>query len=300
MNKIELKKFIDENPKLVTMRESTRFPGLYVLKYKRKVFYDNLWNDYLMDCRGTVVDENMNVRVRPFTKVFNFGENGTTIHRDAAVIAVRKVNGFMFTLTQDPHRGMLAGTTGSLDSEFVDMGKLMVKQETYDYVKAHEGITFIFEVCHPDDPHIIKEPFGLYLIGARVADWDGYSHGQIRLDVFAEEMGVMRPEWSIYPTFSEVLKEIKDVKHEGFMVYSKDTCLKIKSPYYLTSKFLARMGPAKLARFIDNPKILYEAVEEEFYPLVDKVVEQKEHFLSLDEQGRLSYIEGVLNESISI
>jgi hypothetical protein len=37
------------------------------------VFYDNLWNDYLEECRGTIVDENFNVVSRPFTKIYNYG-----------------------------------------------------------------------------------------------------------------------------------------------------------------------------------------------------------------------------------
>jgi hypothetical protein len=57
--KQELQKFVKENPKLVTMRETS--PGLFVLKYKRNVFYDNLWNDYLEECRGTIVDENFSL-----------------------------------------------------------------------------------------------------------------------------------------------------------------------------------------------------------------------------------------------
>ena len=53
------------------------FSGLSVLKYSRKVFYDNLWNKdkRLLDCRGMVVDSDDNIVVWPFTKVFNLYEN---------------------------------------------------------------------------------------------------------------------------------------------------------------------------------------------------------------------------------
>jgi hypothetical protein len=41
---------------LLTRKESTRYPGLFVKKYTRKVFYDNLWseNDELLEARGHV------------------------------------------------------------------------------------------------------------------------------------------------------------------------------------------------------------------------------------------------------
>ena len=48
------------------------FEGLSVLKYSKKVFYNNLWNKdkRLLDCRGIVVDSEDNIVVWPFTKVF--------------------------------------------------------------------------------------------------------------------------------------------------------------------------------------------------------------------------------------
>ena len=66
------------NRGLVT-RKYDEATGLYVLKYKNSVFFNNLWgvDDRLLECRGTVVDEDYNVISRPFTKVFNSREHGT-------------------------------------------------------------------------------------------------------------------------------------------------------------------------------------------------------------------------------
>ena len=44
MNKDELKEYVQTSG-LVNMKDVGN--GLYVLKYKKKVFYDNLWNEYL-------------------------------------------------------------------------------------------------------------------------------------------------------------------------------------------------------------------------------------------------------------
>lgn len=55
MVKDQLRKFVNENPKLVTMKSSG--DGLFVLKYTRRVFFDSLWNDFLEECRGTIIDE---------------------------------------------------------------------------------------------------------------------------------------------------------------------------------------------------------------------------------------------------
>ena len=90
---------------LISLRESSRYPGLFVKKYSKRVFYDNLWNSHpdIVESRGHVVTNDGTRVINPFTKVFNFGENGVSISRDAQVIAIRKVNGFMCGVTYIPY-----------------------------------------------------------------------------------------------------------------------------------------------------------------------------------------------------
>ena len=52
MTKDDLKNFVESNQHLVTMK-ATSIPDVFVLKYKKNVFFDNLWNDFLEECRGT-------------------------------------------------------------------------------------------------------------------------------------------------------------------------------------------------------------------------------------------------------
>lgn len=60
----------ESNKHLVTMKQSALCPYLYVLKYKRDVFFKNLWTPELEQCRGLIVDSDFNVVVRPFRKIF--------------------------------------------------------------------------------------------------------------------------------------------------------------------------------------------------------------------------------------
>ena len=112
MNKDELKEFVLANPKLVNMRSAGE--GIYVLKYSKRVFYDNLWNDYLEECRGTIVDADFNVVSRPFTKIYNYGveDKAPVLSDDTPVTAYRKVNGFMVAMTWYKD-DILISTTGS-------------------------------------------------------------------------------------------------------------------------------------------------------------------------------------------
>ena len=61
------------------------------------------------------------------------------------------------------------------------------------------------------------------------------------MDDIATNIGVKRPTWK-YVYFDDLLEEVKTYQREGFVVYDQesDIVLKIKTPFYLTSKFIAR------------------------------------------------------------
>ena len=124
MFKDELKQYV-ESSNLVNMKEAGE--GIYVLKYKKKVFYDNLWNEYIAECRGSIVDKDFNLVAYPFTKIYNYGieKEAPVLSPDTQVTAFRKVNGFMVAVTV--HNGeLLVSTTGSTDSPYVTMAKEMM------------------------------------------------------------------------------------------------------------------------------------------------------------------------------
>lgn len=283
-----LRDYVDANSKLVSRKESVRHPGLYVLKYKHKVFYDALWTPELMEMRGLVVDADYNIVVYPFTKIFNRGEQNTDFNQDDDVIAVRKINGFMACLTL-VNGVKVVSTTGSLDSDYVKLAEPYLMD-----MSIAPNHTFMFEIVDPTDPHIIPEEIGAYLIGIRSL-MTGQMASQDGLD-FASKVnswGSHRPFW-MRTKFKAVVDVVKHVQDEGFVVYRGDDALKIKSPYYLTSKFLARVRPDKFLDMISDPYKSKQRMDEEFYPLIDHLAANKEHFAGLDEQNRLEYIRGFL------
>lgn len=289
MNIPQLREFAESNPDLVVTRESTRYPGLFVVKYHRRVFYKGLWTPELCELRGLVVDQDWNVVARPFTKVFNYGEQGTGDDwgEDTIVEAVVKVNGFMAAATLTEEHGLLISTTGSLDSDFVDIAAKHIKDLDF-----HPGYTYLFEICDESDPHIIEEEPGPYLIGMRDLEVMGAMVNEHELDTVAHRMGVKRPLH--YSTrFGTVLESLKACHHEGYMVYSKKGALKLKSPYYLVNKLLARIRDTKLEAWMRSGEIK-KIVDEEFYPLINYIQENQDYFVSLDEQQRLEFMKEFL------
>lgn len=83
------------------VKRGERLPNLSVLKYKSNTFYNNTWDNALLEMRGTVIDEDYNIVIRPFDKLFNYSERiapnafqPLTITDDEMVKIVRKINGF--------------------------------------------------------------------------------------------------------------------------------------------------------------------------------------------------------------
>lgn len=287
MKQSELQKFVLENPKLVTMKETS--PGLFVLKYRKNVFYDNLWNDYLEECRGTIVDKDFNVVSRPFTKIYNYGveDRSPKLADDERVAAFRKVNGFMCAVTW--HDGdILVSTTGSTDNDFVNMAReLLDIERTRKVCSNYKSYTFMFECVHRNDPHIVPEVEGMYLLGYRANTWNSIVVADSSaLDLYTEMFGTHRVE-SYTLRMDDLIAMSKTVRHEGFVFYTpQGVSAKIKSPFYLTNKWMARNPRTdKLLT-----KEFREQIDEEFYPCLDHIRANIVEFTALTEQDRLAWI----------
>lgn len=282
------------------------FGDFKVRKYKREVFYNNLWNTdpILLESRGHVLDANDNLVARPFKKLFNYKENGTVVDLEQEVVVVEKVNGFMFHVTQ--HKDfILEGTTGSLSSPFTELAKENMKKHGVNYEgfklildEYNEPMTCIFEIKDNEkDPHIIDdEKDGVYLLGVRSVS-TGKLLRQDALDKIATILNVKRPKWEVL-YFRQALKEVETVKHEGFVIYDFTTnegLLKLKSPYYISKKSLMRKHASNV--YSHNYKAL---VDEEYYPIIQKIRELKtvDEWAVMKEQQRGNYFNLIYKSSI--
>ncbi len=288
----ELKKYV-ESSGLVNQRPAGE--GIYVLKYKKKVFYDDLWDQYLEHCRGTIVDADFNIVSYPFTKIYNYGieKSAPVLGDDVEVTAYRKVNGFMVAATWRDG-DILVSTTGSTDSDYVDMARAMMLghqcwedwQLAFNRADMH-GITVMFECVHPDDPHIVPEQAGMYILGYRENSWGSpVGHDPAVLHALRDQFNCHMPEYHRV-SMAELKAMAKACQHEGFVFYTEDgISAKIKSPYYLTAKWVAR-----------NPRTdklmtpeFREQIDEEYYGLLDAIRANIVEYTALDEQARLAWV----------
>ncbi|MDO4878952.1 MAG: RNA ligase, partial [Neisseria sp.] len=294
-----------------TAKASRRYPDLRVLKYARSVFYNNRFDDALLEMRGMVIDAHNQIIVRPFKKVFNYSERiakgsryPIEIDDERLVNAVVKVNGFLGCCTyvslpeNHPSHGaafdgkVLYSTTGSLDSAFADMTAAHCKK--YEALfRAYPNHTFLFEITDENDVHIIRETLGETLIGC-IDVATGRQFTEAELDAIGKQYHIRRPEILKNITFGDLKGRLKTVEHEGFMVFDAqngEMLFKLKSPYYLISKFFGRSNEGNIGRKLDK-----RHVDEEFYPLIDHIRDHRETFNAMSELDKIAFIQTFLRQ----
>lgn len=288
-------KEIEDHKSLVRIRK-TSDPDLFVLKYSSRCFYEGIWDDFLRECRGLIVDKDYNLVQYPFTKIFNFRKEAGAPEweDDIEVDVVRKVNGFMCAIGN--HNGkLLVSTTGSIDSDFAVLARSHVTPELERFILNTDGsMTCMFECCDPSDPHIVDEEPGLYFLGLRENVFGSRIHYNPQHEVW-HSLGVKTIPVE-YMTVGEVKEALKTCRHEGYVMYSErmtevQEASKWKSPYYLIKKLFMR---GNIDRLMAND--IKQTIDEEYYPLCDAIAADRERFSALDEADRKVWIEQFLGE----
>lgn len=287
-----MSKFHDVNDliseKAVSVKEKN---GLKVIKYTKGTFFKQDFSDErMLDCRGTVIDAENNIASLPFKKLFNCGEEfAPIIPNETPIIAVEKLNGFM--LAASVHNGkFLYNTTGSLENIYIEWGKEYIQH----FTKTIEGeignpYTYLFEICHPNDPHIVKEEYGAYLIGIRHKTL-GNMVKEETLDEAGKNHFLKRPKW-FKTTFAEIKTKNESCEKEGYILREdtdkqKPLC-KLKSPTYRFRKVLAR---SKDAHCFSKAEVFTKEngkLEKQF----EFVKNNKNAFFQLEEQERLKALD---------
>lgn len=296
--------------------DSGIYSGLKVIKYARQVFYNNLWNadDRLLQARGIVTDEEDNVIVRPFDKIFNIHENGTEIDPETDICAEYKYNGFLGVATRTEKYGIIYSTTGSLDSDFA----VMVKNHLQKYENVFSlGSSYMFEICDENDQHFIEESFGEYIIGIRDIE-TGYlmSPTDYRcITTLPRTMYDRNKLTNESPLFFPVNSEsfvgkFKDLPmhriQEGWVIYDEkgftgnNPLAKYKTPYYNTKKALSRLNKKRFNSLFNNTEVFKQSIDEEYYPLIDFIVQNftLEEFKELSEADRKKIFDKFFEENL--
>ncbi|MEM6255495.1 MAG: AAA family ATPase [Cyanobacteria bacterium P01_D01_bin.156] len=309
----KLPSFVKQMEPLVSQKlvKQTTEGQLTLFKYTSKAFFTpSAWDEYpeLKLARGVVVGLHGNPVNQPFPRTFNYLERDTTLPPETDVIAVEKLNGFLVSTFLHPYDStqVVVTCSGSFHGDYVDYGKsLLYKNGLYGgvlaWLKDNPDTTLLWEAIHPEDPHIIQygpEDYGLHLIGAGVLG-NGFK-GEEELDAIASNLRTPRPQWFTC-TFADAISKSHYIEHEGFMIRLATDgtfALKLKSPYYLRTKFLARMTPKKAKLMYAKPERLKKELDEAFWPLIDAVTSQitQDTWLTWTDVERRDFVQTWMNE----
>lgn len=267
--------------------------NLVTYKYAKKVMYDYLWNQHpnVMECRGHTYDLTTGkLVIAAPRKSFNYLENGwwSDVELDTPVVLYKKYNGFMCTVAMYQGKPVFA-STGTTDSDYVKMAREMFlsDDEIAEYTK--EGATYLYEIIHSDDPHIVHEEIGAKYLGYR--DHDTGNFHPFNND---SESG-----FGIYVTLGEAIEILNEVRHEGFMCYREydmSQVCKLKSPYYIGKKKLMRANKNLVEQMYDFPRSFeLKNLPETWWgiPLTITNTIDKELWLSYTDQQRRAVIEDI-------
>ena len=261
---------------------------LDTFKYARRVMFDYLWdtNELLHECRGITYDNRTGALVVAAPrKSFNYLENGwwKDVPLDTPVIAYKKYNGFMACVSKHEGTGHIS-TTGSTKSDFVRYAEEYIPAANSTWLS--DEFTLLYEVVHPDDPHIVDEPIGAHYLGCRS-----------KID------GAFIPYGKLEDTYIGTLKGILAIAEvntsEGFMCYDlhndpdRLAPAKVKTPYYVGKKKLMRLSKNNSAIMYNNPVKFAQTLPKMWQDVPLHIVAEfsKEQWDDLDEKYRRNYLE---------
>ena len=257
--------------------------NLVLFKYSRKAFHSGALakDSRLLECRGHVYDKTTGSIVQtPFRKSFGYLENNwwREAKPDDIVSVYTKHNGFMAAVT-DYQGDILVTTTGSFDSPFVELAKKHLGPIILNADHRDHLVTILYEICSPEDPHIVDEKPGAVFLGSRFKN------------------GAFFPSYNTFLgnfKFKDALKLAETATNEGFMVYhtndkTHSSPCKVKTQVYVVKKLLMRAGQERLERILSG-----NSVHKKYLPLLDHVRKNKDDFHSMEEQVRRKFLEDFL------
>jgi len=246
---------------------------LLSVHFKDKVFFQRKWNSTTIRARGLFLYENGDVAMRSYNKFFNMHELPSTSKKVLSktlqfpVKAWKKDNGFLGIASvvngefQLATKRTLSGQFYDYFAELWDKENDEFKQQLIDLSKKY-NCSFVFEVLHEKDPHMIEYEFGQYSGKLIVLDavenkavisensrasvnhefsqsvCSQIDYSKALLSQYKELVGIIDNSDELWKFIDE---QYKTVKHEGFVFEDKVGFLfKVKCHFY--SKWKSMRG----------------------------------------------------------
>jgi hypothetical protein len=251
----------------------TRHPSLPLICLKYDMLDSPRFNDIVMECRGTVIEElggvatepYYRVVARPFTRFFNLEEGDHHKVFDWSNFhMVEKLDGSLIILYnyRDEWHANTSGSfaLGKVNESSVSWRELFWQTSKLDTSKLNPSYTYLFEMWTPENMVVRCYPAPFAALIGMIRTVDGYELSEDWLNKAAVELNVPTPKrWYhegydkdmarkvIFSQLHMMCSEAAD--YEGFVLRDyNDLRLKIKGDGYLAMHRLSGNGNIFLSR----------------------------------------------------
>ena len=269
-----------EEEGLIRSQVHPEFP-LIIWNYTEQAQFTKAWNEWTLQARGLITDQEGNIIARPFKKFFNYEEHQGTLPDETPHI-IEKVDGSLGIMFL--YGGMWRfATRGSFTSEQAEHAHSVLYQSQYDAVRLQwpKTHTHLFEVVYPQNRIVVdyKGADELVYLGSVITetgeehtDWTSLVSVPFRMAAQLQLDNLEPRGWSL-----EALKALEKPNTEGFVLrWSNGFRLKIKfEEYKRLHKILTNTTERSIWENLKEGKGIEELIQvvpDEFHKWVQEVV----------------------------
>jgi T4 RnlA family RNA ligase len=252
-----------------------KHPGadLFIYNYTNKAQYEGVWNEITLQCRGLILDAELNIVSRPFKKFFNLEEYPADDIPDEPFDVFEKVDGslgILYWLNDKPY----IATRGSFISEqAVHASGVLLSKYSGAINKLDRNSTYLFEIVYPKNRIIVDY---------------GEKDDLVLLAVIDNKMGdelelpdIGFPIVKKYDGIADfkLLKDLEEENKEGFVIRFKSGLrAKVKFAEYLRlHRIVTGVSNLVIWEHLSQGRSfedLLDKVPDEFYDWVKKTIDE--------------------------
>ncbi len=262
---------------------------LFIYNYTQKTQYEQEWNEITLQCRGLILDRNLEPAARPFRKFFNWGEKENQLIPDEPFEVFEKLDGSLGILYWLNGRPFIA-TRGSFTSDqALKATDILYRKYSNLLGDLDQTKTYLFEIIYPENRIVV--------------DYGGMED-LILLGVLHTRTGVEQPEFNPgftpAPRFDGVndlhtLKNLEENNKEGFVVrFRSGLRYKVKFEEYLRiHRIVTQVSNISIWEYLREGKSLediLDRVPDEFFQWVRKTdASLQEAFRSIEKVAQAEF-----------
>lgn len=242
---------------------------LFIYNYSPKAQYDRLWNEVTLNCRGLILDANMNVVARPFPKFFNLGEQENQHIPNEAFEVYEKMDGSLGILYWHNNQPFIA-TRGSFTSDqSVKANAILNTKYSHVFGKLNPNKTYLFEIIYPENRIVVDYGATEDLVLLSIVDKATGNEEPL------EEIGF--PVVKRYHGINDIhqLQTLEENNKEGFVIrFAGGLRYKVKFKEYMRiHRIITQVSNISIWEYLRTGNALDELLDrvpDEFYSWVKK------------------------------